>query len=321
MASLLGALLPFFRILRSSAKDHIKRFPRSCWALFLAYLGRKLSKWWCSLFSKLGAHGNTKSTDRSSPGSRGGSCSVSCGSSARGYAARVAASTVPASAANAANQQTCDGAEWQPEFPLPPSLSSATLSADPPWAPSPDLNLRSHWVGERSPTNHQSAGDRPSAISISRSSSRASVQSDRPTRAPRATYRQFGSGASRGRSSRSPSPQPSPISPQVSTGLPSSFPHTREQPSSPIIHRARQRTTSVDLGIQNPSTDSISLSDRWGTAFQPFYTVSQAASSARLNYFILPECRILKLINSDEIPRYKKDITTQVNYFFIATQS
>ena len=33
MASLLGTLLEILRVLRSSAKTHIKRFPRSSWAL------------------------------------------------------------------------------------------------------------------------------------------------------------------------------------------------------------------------------------------------------------------------------------------------
>ena len=336
MASLLGAILEFLRILRSSKKDHIKRFPRPCWALLLAYLGRKMRKWWCSWFNKPGAHGNANPTYRSFPGGReGSSCSVSWSSSACGYAARVAASTVPASAANSANH---DGAE----------PSSATLPVSPPWVQSPDLNVRSHWVGER-PTHHgsgsptfQSPGDRPSAISISRSSSRTSVQSDRSTRDPRATYRQFGSGASRGRSSRSPSP----ISPQVSTGVPSSSPHTREQSSSPTINRTRQRTTSIDFDIQNPSTESlpnslsliganvqestavetsthspsrISFADRWEATSQHSYTTT----SAPLNHFMLPEGRILQLINSDQIPRYTKNVTTQVDSFFmtVTTQS
>ena len=258
MASLLGALLEFFRILRSSATGHIKRFPRSCWTLLLACFGRKLSIWWFSWFNRSGAHGNTKSAYPSSPGSRGGSCSVSCsGSARRGYAAsaRVAASTVPASAADAANRQSRDGAESQPETPLSSSLSLVTLPADPPWAPSPDLNVISHWPGERSPTN-DSSGDGPSTISISRSSSRGS-QSDRSTRDhPRASYRQFGSGASRGLS-RSPSPHPSPISPQNSVGVPSSPSHTREQSGSPTVQRARQGTTSIEIDIQNPSTESL----------------------------------------------------------------
>ena len=263
---------------------------------------------------------------------------MSCGSSARrGYAARVAASSVPVSAANA-DRQSRDGAEWQPETPVGPPL-----------VPSPDL-------GERSPTNRssgnlsiQSTGDGPS---VSRSSSRASVQND-----PRATHRQFGSGASRGRSSRSssrgrssrpPSPQrPSPINPQIFTRFPSPGPssHPREHISSSAVKpRKKQKTTSIYLDVQNPSTDSLqledtssnngpklpevvvetptrsprtSLADGWEIASRH----SHAASSTSSNHFVLPEGRILQLINSDQIPRYTKNIATQVDYFFIATRS
>ena len=340
MASLLGALLEILRMLRSSVKDRIRRFPRSCWALLLAYLSRKFRKWWCSWPSKPGSHENTKPADPSFPRGRGGSCLVSCSGSAR-RAARVAASTVPASA-NAVNRLSRDGAESQPETPPPSSSSiSATLPVDPPWVPSLDLNSRSHWVGEEGPTtgNHnsgnptvQSAGDRSSVISISRTSSRASVQNDRSSRdpSPRATHRQFGPGSrasqSRGRSSRSPSPRPSPMNSQISTGFPSASrsSHTREQLSSPAIHRVKQKTTSIGWDIQNPSTESlpvetstrppprVSLADRSETALQH----SHVASSAQPNQFVLPKVHIVQLINSDQIPRYTKNITTQVDYFF-----
>jgi len=334
MASLLGVLLELLRMLRSSVKDHIKRFPRSCWALLLAYLNRKLSEWWCSWPSKPGTHINPKPANPSFPGGRGGSCSVSC-SSAR-HAARVAASTVPGSA-NAVNRSSRDGAESQPETPRSssPPISATTRPVDhPPPVPSPDLNPRRRRVGERRPTNHssgnvsiQSAGDRPS--------SRSSVQNDRSSRdwSPRGTHRQFGPGSSasrlRGRPSRSPSPQ---LSPQISTRLSSPSSHTREQ-LSPPAHPAKQRTTSIGWDVQNPSTESlpsinaqelaealrlvtveastrslsrISFADRSETSSQH----SHMASSAQLNHFILPEGRILQLINSDQIPRYTKNTTT-----------
>ena len=329
MASLLGVLLELLRILRSSVKGHIGRFPRSCWALLLAYLSRKLSEWWCPWPRKPGTHGNTKPADPSFPRGRGGSCSVSC-SSAR-HAARVDASTVPASA-NAVNRLSRDGAESQPETPLSSSSPiSATLPVDPHSVPGPDLNPRRHRVRERGPTNHssgnvsiQSAGDRPS--------SRSPVQNDRPSRdpSPRGTHRQFGAGSSvsrlRGRPSRPPSPQ---LSPQISR-FSSLSSHTREQ-LSPPAHPVKQRTTSIDWDVQNPSTESlpsvnaqelaeapmtvetssrslsrISFADRSETSSQH----SHMASSALLNHFILPEGRILQLINSDQIPRYTKNTTT-----------
>jgi len=346
-----------------------------------AYLSRKLSEWWRSWLKKLGTHRNPKPANPSFPGGRGGSCLVSC-SSARGCAARVAASTVPVSA-GAANRQSREDAESQPETALPSSPIPVTLSVDPPWVPSPNLNPRSHWVGERSPTNHssenlsvQSASDSLSMISISRTPLPAPVQNDRPSQDPRATYSQFGPGPgasrSRGRSSRSPSPKPSlntaqrhyfdivstgmqihahadrgispTISPQISTDFPSPSSRTREQLSPPAIRRGAQSTTSIGWDIQNPSTESlpntslinareftealttvetsthsprISLADRSETASQHSHT----ASSAPSDHFILPEGRILQLINSNQIPRYAKNITVQVDYFFIATQS
>jgi len=345
MASLLGALLELLRILRSSVKDHIRRIPRSCWVLLLVYLSRKWSEWWCPWPRKPGTHGNTKPADPSFPGGRGSSCSVSC-SSAR-HVARVAASTVPASA-NTVDRQSRDGAESQ-SSPSPPPISD-TLPVD----PSPDLNPISHWVGERSPTNHSSgnvsiqiSGDRSSAISISRTSSRASVQKDRASQDPRAIHRQFGPGPGasrpRGRSSRSPSPQPSLINPQTPTGFPSpASSHTRDQLSSPAIHRVKQKTTSIDWDIQNPSTESLPNTSlpvtnlqqvtealmRGETSTGPPSRISPAvgsetapqhshmASSAPPNHVMLPEGRIPQLINSDQIPRYTKNNMTQVHYFF-----
>ena len=317
MASLLGALLQFLRILRSSAKDHIKRFPRSCWALLLAYLSCKLGKRWYSWLRKLGAHGNTKPTYPSFPGGRGGSCSVSCGGSARrGYVARMSASTVPTSSANAATWQSRDGAERQPEIALPSSSISATPPIGPPLVPSPDL-------GERSPTNHssgnlslQSTGDG----SISRTSSRASVQNDPPSRGPRATHRQFGPGSSasrltsRARSSRSPAPRASPVNPQNFTHFPSPSSHTREQISSPAIHRVNQRTTSIDSDNQNLSIESLPNTSSID-AQELTEALEETSTRTPLNHFILPELegRILYLINSDQIPRYTKNITTQVD--------
>ena len=201
-------------------------------------------------------------------------------------------------------------------------------------------------------------------MSASRTSLRASVQNDRPSRDPRATHRQFGPGPgasrskSRGRSSRSPSPQPSLITAQPAnldiartvahTYLPpdgvinptiglqsltdlSSSSHTQERPTLPAIRHQKQRTTSIGLNVQNPSTDSlpaisvsaqeiteepmamdtdaqtsrpISPSDRAETASQNSHTTSSTTS-----VLVLPEGRSLQLINSDQIPRYTKNAT------------
>jgi len=115
------------------------------------------------------------------------------------------------------------------------------------------------------------------------------------------------------------------------TDLFSSSSHTQERPGRPDIRRQKQRTTSIGWGVQNPSTESlpttsinpqeiteepmamdtsahsslhISLSDRAETASWNSHTVSSATS-----VFALPEGRFLQLINSDQIPRYTKNVT------------
>jgi len=114
------------------------------------------------------------------------------------------------------------------------------------------------------------------------------------------------------------------------TDLPSSS-HTQERPGQLAIRRQKEKTTSIGWNVQNPSTESlptitvnaqeitqepmavdtdahpsrpISPSDRAGTASQSPHTASIATS-----VLALPERHILKPINSDEIPRYKKNAT------------
>jgi len=367
MSSPLGILLKILRILRP-AKDHIKRFLR-CWPSLLAYLVRKMGEWRFLWPSKPGTIRNPKPAEssfrRDGPGFPSVSGGSVCTGGIGGYA--VAASTVPASA----NQPMGRGrAELQPDT-APPTPTLATLPVDPPWAQGPSTT--NHTVGSShanyssgSLSTHSRASDRLSLMSISRTSLRASVQNDRPSRDPRATHRQFGPGPSasrsrsRGRSSRSPSPQPSlntaqpanldiartgahthtpadgVINPAMGlqglTDLPSSS-HSQERPGRPAIRRQKQRTTSIGLNVQNPSTESlptitvnaqeiteepmamdtdtdahssrsISPSDRAETASQNSHTASSATS-----VLALPERRLLQLINSDQIPRYTKNAT------------
>ena len=125
------------------------------------------------------------------------------------------------------------------------------------------------------------------------------------------------------------------------TDLPPSFSDTQERHRQPAI-RQKQRTTCIGLNIQNPSTESLptisinpqeimeepmpidtsahlslhtSPSDRAEAASQNSPTTSSTAS-----VFALPEGRILRLINSDEIPRYTKNNTMQVDHHIIATR-
>lgn len=366
MASPLSTLLELLRILRS-AKDYIKHFPRH-WASLLAYLGRKLSEWRCLWLTKPGTFRNPKPAEPSSPGCRSGLSSTLSGSISWSGDA-VAASMVPISA----GQPSHERAVWHPATAPPsPTGSPASLSVDPMWAPSP---IPTSQFARSSPAFHstgnlsiQSASDRRSIITTSHQSLRSSVRNDRPLRAPRGTYRQFGPGPApsrlSGRSSRSPSPMPSPntaqpqhlvvdtlahangrviptISPQSPTALPPSTSHTQGQLGPPAFRRGRQRTTSIDVSVRSPSPESVPnassinaqeftedpMAIGTSTHSSPLIlpadrleTVSPTTSFAASDIFI-PDGRLVQLINSDQIPRYTKNVTMQVHYSIIATQS
>jgi hypothetical protein len=203
------------------------------------------------------------------------------------------------------------------------------------------------------------SGDRPSIIQThSRESFTMPV--GQPTRFPRAPHRQFGRGPSvplSRESSRSPSPSPqlppdidvitphpqsqldsgnSPISPLSVTS------HGHAPLSSPSIHslRGRESSTSVVVGVVNPSTDS--LPPRFFTDGQPLreepYTIDSptghlsvpdfdaherfeglpqhnftSSSSSATSNFDPPFGRSLRLITSEQVPRYTKDVTVQVD--------
>ena len=369
MASLLRILLEIWRRLRL-AKDHIKRFPRR-WTSLLVYLVRKMGEWRFTWPRKLGTIRNPKPAsfpgDRAGSSSvSGGSV---CTGGIDGYA--VAASTVPASANQpvgcgrtelqsdtAPLTPTLETLPVDPPWAPGPSTTSRTVGSS-------HANHSSGSLGGLS--CHSRASDRLSLMSISRTSLRSPVQNDRPSQGaadPRATYRQFGPGPgasrlrSRGRSSRPPSPQPSlntaqpnnfDITPtgahtyapadgainhtiglQSLTDLPSSS-NMQERPGRPAICRQKQRMTSNDRDVQNPSIEPpptikvnaqeitegpmavdteghssrpVSPSDRAETASQKSHTTSSATST-----LALPERRLLQLINSDQIPRYTKNAT------------
>ena len=350
-------------------KDHIKRFLRR-WAPLFTYLVRKLGEWRFLWGSKSGTIRSPKPPESSLPSDKVGSSSVPSGSVCTGgidgYV--IAASTVPASANHPLGRES---AHPQSDT-APPTPTLATLHIDPSLALGPSAfnqtvgsSHANHSTGHLSVQSR--ASDRLSMISASRTSLRAPVQNDRPSRDPKATYRLFGRGPgssrsrSRGRSPRSPSPQPSlntaqpdnfdiastgahtyahadgvpnsTIGFQSSTDLPSSS-HTQERPGRPAVRRQKQRTTSIGLNIQNPSTDSlptISISAQ-GITEEPMamdtFTHSSLhrdvsppgraetaspgspTASSAASVFAVPEGRILQLINSDQVPRYTKNVTT-----------
>ena len=275
-------------------KDHIKRFLRR-WAPLFTYLVRKLGEWRFLWGSKSGTIRSPKPPESSLPSDKVGSSSVPSGSVCTGgidgYV--IAASTVPASANHPLGRESA-----QPQSDTaPPTPTLATLHIDPSLALGPSAfnqtvgnSHANHSTGHLSVQSR--ASDRLSMISASRTSLRAPVQNDRPSRDPKATYRLFGRGPgssrsrSRGRSPRSPSPQPSlntaqpdnfdiastgahtyahadgvpnsTIGFQSSTDLPSSS-HTQERPGRPAIRRQKQKTTSIGWNVQIPSTETLPI--------------------------------------------------------------
>ncbi|SRR6266403_137053 len=126
------------------------------------------------------------------------------------------------------------------------------------------------------------------------------------------------------------------ISPVVLPSASSAYSH---QPLSPPLSEARRRqsSTSFVVDVQNPSTDSLPISSSTTNppmTEEPLGMESTTAHSspdppvvdhndelvpgsptssnaATLDYYI-PEGRFLQLINSDQIPRYTKDVLMQV---------
>jgi len=124
-----------------------------------------------------------------------------------------------------------------------------------------------------------------------------------------------------GRVSPMPAAQP-PVSPDT---------HETLSESSIDGNRRRQRTTSVVFDLQNPSTESISplpqLTEDPSPMDTPTAHSSPVAASVGLHDevpihsttaspwdYLLPPGRSLQEFNSDQVPRYTKNITMQVGY-------
>jgi hypothetical protein len=197
------------------------------------------------------------------------------------------------------------------------------------------------------------ASDRYSIIANSRESIRAPLDRlDQPSR--RATYPLVGRGSdpardparSRERPTRPSTPATRPHTPihsthpprlEIITALPSthgdgdgnvnpvvqpsaSSSYTHEPLSAPPMSEIRRRQSStIVVDIQNPSTESLPISFSTNPpqitdeplAMDSFD--SPTSSNDTLDNFV-PEGRFVQLINSDQIPRYDKNVTMQVSY-------
>ena len=121
---------------------------------------------------------------------------------------------------------------------------------------------------------------------------------------------------------------------------PSTSSNTHEPLSPPLTHgtRRRQSSTSVVVDIQTPSTESLPISPTNPPRLtdEPFAIDSATAHSSPTSTTadlhdessqhspivsppesFLPDGRFVQLINSDQVPRYTKDVTMQVDYTIV----
>jgi hypothetical protein len=269
---------------------------------------------------------------------------------------------------HADGQQLATVASAYPVGTHPPAIASS-LSIDHPHAGSPQtLGTRgfanrssvSLPVSAASIQSRASDRDRFSIITTSRDSLRATH--GQPSRLSRATHRQFGRGPDPSRSrerairpssrpntpsTRSHTPSNSSrleinttslpsaahetgrVSPLIPPSAPSTYTHQPPSPPTSNVARRRRSTTSFVVDVQNPSTESLSItpSTNQPIAEEPLPMESATPPSSHdlavvdqhdepalrsptspdnaLNS--LPEGRIVKPINSDQIPRYTRD--------------
>ncbi|KAH9026188.1 hypothetical protein EDB85DRAFT_176931 [Lactarius pseudohatsudake] len=327
-----------FRFTRGFFHRFFKR-----WVLFLAFLGRRLGTWrpWsdrgCSTFQK---------AECSSPGTTTRLESKKCG---------VAASYIPASASHPSLHNTSSTSQQ-------PQPASSATPADPVEPPRP----RDHANPSSAFESRIHSNRRSTDSSIrSRSSDRQSIiqahphesfytPSSQPIQLPSDPLHQSGRGPSaspsRERPSRSPSPTDPIPQPRLEVDVTNLRPHTQvvsidslinpplatphadvqqNPPSVPGFHSRRSSTTSVIVGVENPSTGSLPHSFFTAVPLpvpEEPYTIEhisvvdildlrEGLSQAQDNPTTftsdldLSEGRILQLINSEQVPRYTKDAT------------
>ena len=319
------SILKLFRDILSklgSSRGFFHRFFRH-WALFLAFLGRRLGVWRLWDDRKRGAFPKAKQAERSYP-------STESSLDSREHAI-FAASSIPESASHPSLRDITD--MWS---------TGSTIG----------VGIYSNRSSVANLSTHSRASDRLSIIlSHSRGSSHAPI--GQTIRFHRAPHRQFGRGPSPSPSRERPSRSPSPTSrihqlPRLEIDFTNLHPPTyvgdrdspppAAYPDEPVIlHERRRSTTSVVVGVETPSTESLPLSPSANqqplleepyampSPIYPTYPVADAgegspnhspiSSSPSTTFNLdLPEGRFLQLINSEEVPRYTKEVMVQVDY-------
>jgi hypothetical protein len=313
-------------------------------SLFLTILGRKLSEWWRRC--KPGKPGTSKPADSSFPFNL---CSSSPGGPAVLKEFGVAASNVPASVSQGSLRIRVD-VEGQPaNAPPSPIPQSATLSVQQPYGGPSYLDAGS--IVSRSSSNvsfastQSRASERLSRITASRESLHAPV--GQPAELLRSPHHQFGRGPdpsrSGGRLSRPPSPmrllditqEPHhldattqiivPTHSHAGEGItPTDGPQSRVNMPSVHVHSPSLESLPIPAYLQPLTKEQMAMSPTQrpvaSSVADHYETASQRPSFVASEYS-LPEGRDLQLIHSEQIPRYSKNITMQVNYSINFTHS
>ena len=327
---------------------------RNCikrWALFLALLGCKLGVNHLWHDGKRGTSHEPTQAER--PPSGTGAC-LELGE----YV--VAASQVPASASHP-NLPDVPNATGQPQISRASPTVSLTVEphrdhADPTTALAPIHS-------DNSPTGLGTDRRHSDRLSLIQTHSRESFHAPvgQTTRFPRAPHRRSGRGPSPSPSRERPSRSPSPTNhahqlPQLEINTTNLRPQMQDDgrnspitphsvtsqalgPLSPHGQRRRQSSTSVIVGVVNPSTDSLPLSSSTnqppltegpytiGPPIDPPSPVADppdareaspqhsptASSRAATSNFDLPAGRFLQLMNSEQVPRYTREVLVSVD--------
>ena len=310
-----------------SSRGVFHRFFRH-WALFLAFLGRRLGVWRLWDDRKRGAFPIAKQAGWSPP------CTKSS------LDVIVAASSIPESASHPSLRDVWSASQQ-------PAASSGIPPSNQDHAePSSALDTSCRYTDSNI---HSRFGDRPSIIHASQS-----------TQFPADLHRQLGRGAfvlpPEEHPSRSPSPADRlPQLPHLDTDVthshplvhvddrkgpitpPSTASHSHAVVDLPCLHGHRGRQSSpspsVVVGVVDPSTDlrpprrssiQLPLTDEPYTIGSPIVPDAASArkgpprhspvdsSPSATSNLELPEGRFLQLINSEQVPRYTKEVTVQV---------
>jgi hypothetical protein len=336
-------LLKLLRILRF-VKDYIVGRAAGRWSLFTAFLGRRMSELRRSWDRKPGTSRNPGTAEPSLPGNRASSYSASDGSVLlREYV--VAASTDPGRLAAPSESL----ASFQEDAGQSASLPTTSTSIHQPRPPSGRHGTASSSGNPSSWSAQSRDSEELSTIVNSRELLHVPVdQPSRPPRGIHREFGPgVDPSTSEGQLSRSPSTTyrqsitHSDSRLAITTPYVHSHPHDTDEGRSPVVPPSSsssmhgplrplanrdiwsEPSTSINLYVQGPSTDFLpttltkesmamdpahltpySVMDQSGTASQHSTIVSSATSE-----LILPEGRVLQTMDSNQIPRYDKNVT------------